>query len=93
MPRKTKSRTLRTRRRMRGHGKIIDWFKRAAATLRKNKTLSRLGSAYGSSGLPGSSYASKIGGVAAKMGYGRRRRGRGLGLAGGALRLAGSPGE
>lgn len=72
----------RRMRRMRGRGKFIDWAKRVNKSLRKSKLLSQLGSAYGSTGLPGSAQIGTAAGIAEKLGYGRRRRGYGLRLAG-----------
>lgn len=57
----------------------MDFLKKANRWLRKSKIISKVGRALGDSGIP---YASKIGDIAGKLGYGRRR--------GGALRLAGA---
>jgi len=68
-------------------GGIFDWLSKAAKFIKEHKLISRAGAAL--SGLhPGFGTAGKVAGV---LGYGRRHhRGSGLGLAGGALRLAGA---
>jgi hypothetical protein len=63
---------VRRPRRRSGRGKVLDWLKKAEKSLRGSKFISRLGKAYGESGLPGSIYADKVSGVARKMGYGKR---------------------
>ena len=76
------------RRKMRGRGKVMDWLKKAHGFLRGSKLLSGIASQLGSAGVP---YAGGVGTALGALGYGRRkRRGRGLGLAGGALKLAGA---
>lgn len=77
----------RRHRRMRGGG-IGDWLRKAHDFIKKNKLISRAGSALGNL-HPG---FARAGQVAKVLGYGRRRRhmGGALGLAGGALRLAGA---
>lgn len=83
---KSKSRSHRRRRhkKMRGSG-IFDWVSRANGFLRKHKILSRVGSTF--SGFhPLIGHASK---VASTLGYGRKRHGGALKLAGAGLGLAG----
>ena len=74
----------KSRRRMRGRGKVMDFLKKAAGFLKKHTIVSRV--ANGLAGvLPAqySSIASGVGKAAGAVGYGRRRRyGRGLRLAG-----------
>ena len=66
------------RRKMRGRG-FMDFLSKANEFLRNSKLISSVGSALGSAGVP---FASQIGSVAGSLGYGRRRRGYGLRLAG-----------
>jgi hypothetical protein len=71
---------------MRG-GSFKSWIKKVGRFLKRHKVISRAGRALGSVGVP---YASAVGRVAGKLGYGRRgyrrvRRRR----TGGSLRLAG----
>lgn len=70
---------------MRGRG-FLDFVKKANSFLQNSKLISSVGNALGAAGVP---YASQIGNFAGAAGYGRRR-GRGVGLAGGGLRLAGA---
>ena len=90
MPRRTSYRRRRggmRRGRVKGRG-LFDFIKKGIGFLRKHKVISNIGNTLGSMGVP---YASKIGGVAGSLGFGRRRRRKGYGLtpAGGSLRLAG----
>ena len=71
------------RRGIRRGGSLKSWLKKANTWLRGNKVISRVGNTLGSLGVP---YASNVGNIAGKLGYGR---GRGLTPTGGALRLAG----
>jgi hypothetical protein len=64
------------RRRMRGRG-FMDFIGKANSFLKNSKLISTVGSALGAAGVP---YAGQIAGVAGKLGYGRPRRHRGLGL-------------
>ena len=90
----------RGRRSLRGKGAAWDWIKNAAKTIhgfvKKNKLLSKGGNWLQQSGLvndPRLKMAlSGATSLASKAGYGRRsaRRGMGVRLAGGALRLAGA---
>jgi len=67
-----------------GYGRLQD----AHNFIKKHRLISRVGSSLHRAGIP---YAGKIGAVAKHLGYGRRRkRGKGLRLAGGSLRLSGS---
>lgn len=75
----------RRRRRMRGAG-IMDFLGRANKYLKGSKLVSKVGSALASAGVP---YAGQIANVAEKLGYGRRRRGGALKLAGMGLSPAG----
>ena len=70
------------RRRMRGRG-VREFFGKIGAFLKKHKIISRGGAALGSM-LPGAwgTAARSVGSVAGRLGYGRRRMGRGLRLAG-----------
>ena len=79
MPARRMARGVKRRRRMSGRG-IGAFLKRANNFLKSSKLVSTVGSALGAAGIP---YAAKIAGVASSLGYGRRRRG-------GALRLAGA---
>ena len=79
MPARRMARGIGRRRRMRGRG-IGDFLKRANSFLKSSKLVSTVGNALGAAGIP---FASQIGSVAGSLGYGRRRRG-------GALRLAGA---
>lgn len=93
--RKKRCATRCRRRPMKGRGinsqKVLNWLKKVNTKLRSSKFLSRAGKSYGQSGLPGAIYAGKVGEVASKFGYGRRRRrGGALRLAGGGLGLSGS---
>ena len=67
------------RRRQRGAG-FMDWVRKGNNFLKNTKLISTVGNALGSVGVP---YASKIAGVAGRLGYGRRRMGSGIRLAGG----------
>ena len=88
------------RRTMRGRGKraqkIKKWLGNAARFVKDKKLISRLGSLYAKTGLPHAAEVGVASGIAGSLGFGkkrmvyRRRRGAGLTLAGGALRLAGS---
>ena len=87
-------------RKMRGRGKFIDWVKNAGqkvnSWLKSSKALSRAGDFALQSGLVPQQYRAILGNavdLARTNGYGRRGRvyrGRGIGLAGGSLRLAGA---
>ena len=87
-------------RRLRGRGKLIDWMKNAGARvntwLKSSKALSRAGDFALQSGLVPQQYRAILGNavdLARSKGYGRRMRpyrGKGVNLAGGALRLAGA---
>jgi hypothetical protein len=85
MPRRTS--TSRRGGKMRGKGAFLNFFKKVGKWFKDNKVISKVGNALGSVGVP---YASKIGSVAGTLGYGRRRRGGSLRLAGNGLSLAGS---
>ena len=82
MPMKRSVKKVRRVRRMRGRG-LMDFLGKANNFLRNSKLVSTVGSALGAAGVP---FASQIGSVAGSLGYGRRRRGSGLGLAGGRRR-------
>lgn len=93
---------VRHRRRVKGGNilrDIISFGKKANRFLKRTKLISNIGKALDKGGVP---YAGKIGKVAGVLGYGkrkrvvirrRRRKGRGVNPAGGALRLAGSRGR
>lgn len=88
MPRRrTKHRTSRRRRRIRGGSKLTSWLKKANSWLRKSKAISR-GTRFlaNNTALP---YVGKIAKYSKMAGYGRHTRGGALRLAGGSLRLAG----
>lgn len=99
MPRRrtTKSRKVVARRRrggarQRGRG-FMDFLRGANRFLKRTKLISRAGRIGSMLGVP---YVGTIGKYAGKVGYGRkrtvrrrRRKGRGLSTAGGALALAG----
>jgi hypothetical protein len=90
----------RGRRSLRGRGKVLDWLKGAAKSIhtfaKKHKLLSRGGKMLQESGLVNNPKLATALALATKgadlAGYGRRtaRRGMGIRLAGGALRLAGA---
>jgi hypothetical protein len=64
---------------------IVSGVKNVLGELKKNKAISKLGTAYGSTGLPMSEMIGKIGKFAEQQGYGKRRPrrvGAGLKLAG-----------
>ena len=73
---------------MRGSG-IMDWIKKGIGLLRKYKVVSTAANALGAVGVP---YASTVGKVAGLTGFGLPRvyKGKGIRLAGGALRPAGA---
>ena len=74
----------KSRRRMRGRGKIMDFVRKAVGFLRRTKIVSKVANFAGQH-LPGQygAIAGPIGRTADKVGFGRRRRyGRGLRLAG-----------
>ena len=75
----------RKRHHMRGRG-FMDFIKKAGSFLKKTGLVSTIGNALGAAGVP---YASQIGSLAGKAGYGRRRRYRRVRHHGGALKLAG----
>ena len=87
-------------RKMRGRGKFIDWVKNAGqkvnSWLKGSKAISRAGDFALKSGFVPQQYQALLSNavdIARTNGYGRRGRvyrGRGIGLAGGALRLAGA---
>ena len=83
MPTKRKC-VKRCRRRRVGRGatgqKILSWLRGVNKKLRSSKFLSRAGKAYSTSGLPGSMYVGKAGEIAGKLGYGRRRGRKAMGL-------------
>ena len=94
-----KRKPARRMRGRRGRGKVLNWLKKAGKNvnnwLRKTHALSKAGQFLLKEGLVPAQYAPQaamaLQGV--KMaGYGRKKKryGRGLGLAGGALRLAGA---
>ena len=83
MPMKRSVKKVRRVRRMRGKG-FMDFLGKANNFLKSSKLVSTIGSALGSAGIP---FASQIGSVAGSLGYGRRRRGSGLHLAGGRRRM------
>ena len=68
--------------RQRGRG-FMSFLGKANTFLKNSKLVSSIGSALGQAGVP---YASDVAGVASSLGYGRRRHGKGLGLAGGSRR-------
>lgn len=70
------------RRRQRGRG-ILSFLGKAKDFLQRTKLVSNIGSALGQAGVP---YAQDISNVAGSLGFGRRRKGRGLRLAGGMRR-------
>lgn len=80
MPRRTSIRRRHGHRRGRKGGSFWSFLKKANAWLRKHKIISTVGKALGSAGVP---YASQIGSVAGKIGYG-------ISPVGGALRRAGA---
>lgn len=82
MPARKMARAPRRRRRMRGRG-LMDFLGKANNFLKQSKLVSSVGSALGAAGVP---FASQIGSVAGSLGYGRRRRGGALRLAGGRRR-------
>jgi hypothetical protein len=105
MPRKiTTRRPAVGHRRMKGRGKILEWIKGAIPKvdgwLKKTQLLSKLGNFASSTGLVPAQYQGLLTGATSglqKLGYGRRMGrgkrmycGRGIRLAGGALRLAGA---
>jgi hypothetical protein len=57
-------------------GSFVGFLKKAHSWIKKNKVLSTLGRAYGSTGLPFAQQIGKAGGIAGTLGYGRRRRRR-----------------
>lgn len=61
----------KTHRARRGRGKFTDFLRKANDWLRKTHIVSGVANALGSAGVP---YASTVGSVAGKLGYGRRRR-------------------
>ena len=76
---------------------IVNGVKSALAELKRGKYISKIGKAYGSTGLPYSDIAGKVGNFAEAHGYGKKKRGRprkqragGLNLAGGMYRQAGA---
>lgn len=73
------------RRRQRGAG-FMDFLGKANNFLKSSKLVSTVGNALGAAGVP---FASTIGNAAGSFGYGRRRRGGSLRLAGAGLGLAG----
>ena len=77
-----RSRMGRGRRRMRG-GAVMDWIRKAHSFIKKNKLVSRVAGALASGGVP---YAKTVGSLASKIGYGKRKSGGSLRLAGGRLR-------
>ena len=81
MPARRSSRKVGRRRKMRG-GSILGFLGKANNFLRSSKLVSTVGSALGAAGLP---FASQIGSVAGRLGYGRKR-GYGLNLAGAGMR-------
>ena len=84
MPRRTMKKGS-GRRRMIGRGKVMDFLKKAAGFLKRNKIVSRVANGLASVLPPQyASIASNVGKAAGAIGYGRRRRryGRGLRLAG-----------
>ncbi len=83
MPARRMARGIGRRRRMRGRG-IGDFLKRANSFLKSSKLVSTVGNALGAAGIP---FASQIGSVAGSLGYGRRRRGGALRLAGAGCRM------
>lgn len=82
----------------RGRGKVLNWLKKAGknvnAWLKKTHALSRAGDFLLKQGLIPPQYSTQAGLALQGLktaGYGKKKRsGRGLGLAGGALRLAGA---
>ena len=83
------ARRVSQRRRRQKGGSIGSWLRKAHDWIKKHKLVSRIGSVLGSAGVP---YASTIGNISGKMGYGRRRRmGSGVRLIrGGSMRIGGS---
>ena len=86
---KNKTKPKMSKRRIQGKGKIRNWLKKANAALKKYKVLSRAGKLYGKTPLPGSYYAGRLGDMAGRLGYGRKK-GRGVRLAGDGVGLAGN---
>ena len=82
MPMKRSVMKVRRVHRMRGKG-LMSFLGKANNFLRNSKLVSTIGNSLGAAGVP---FASQIGSVAGSLGYGRRRRGRGLRLAGGMRR-------
>ena len=73
------------KRRMRGRGKVMDFLRKAAGFLKRNKIVSRVANGLASVLPPQyAGIAKSVGAAAGSIGYGRRRRrfGRGLRLAG-----------
>ena len=81
----------RRTKKLKGRG-FMDFLGKANDFLKKTQILSKLGSVYGATGLPGSSLVGSAAGMAGSIGYGRRRRtvrrrvGAGFRLAGGRRR-------
>lgn len=73
-----------TKKRYRGAG-IMDWVKKAHSFIKKHGLVSK-GLKFASRSL-GKPVLSTLGAAAGQMGYGRRRYGGALRLAGGALRM------
>ena len=82
MPMKRSVKKVRRVRRQRGKG-FMDFISRAGSFLKNSKLISTVANGLGAAGVP---LAGQIGSVANSLGFGRRRRGSGLRLAGGGLR-------
>ena len=82
MPMKRSTKKVRRVRRMRGRG-LMSFLGKANRFLRRSKLVSTVGSALGAAAVP---FASQIGSVANRLGYGRKR-GSGLNLAGAGRRM------
>ena len=83
-----KTKPKMSKRRIQGKGKIRNWLKKANKALRKYKVLSRAGKLYGKTPLPGAYYAGRLGDMAGRLGYGRKKKGLGTTLAGNGVRLS-----
>ena len=86
---KKKTKPQMSKRRIQGKGKIRNWLKKANKALKKYKVLSRAGKLYGKTPLPGAYYAGKLGDVASRLGYGRKKA-NGVRLSGNGVRLSGN---
>jgi hypothetical protein len=87
---RTKRHATGTRKkRMKGGGpKLRAWLVKANKYLRKTQAISKLGDAYGSTGLPYAANVKKASSIAKTLGYGNKSRPRRY--IGSGLRIAGS---